>query len=64
MKALLAKVIEAVLSAVEAAGPAGAPGGPLYAALMTQGCTMEQYTVLMDLLSDEARFSQPDGQGN
>jgi hypothetical protein len=51
MKALVSLVLEAVLSAVESAGPEGVPGGTLYAALMTQGCTLEQYAVLMDLLT-------------
>jgi hypothetical protein len=51
MNELASKVLAAVFSAVESAGPDGVSGGTLYAALMSQGCTMEQYTVLMDLLT-------------
>lgn len=34
---------DAIVSAVDAAGPLGAPGGVLYAALMGQGCTLQQF---------------------
>ena len=43
-------VIDAILDAIRAAGPHGAPGGVLYAALMGQGCTLAQYDGLMRAL--------------
>jgi hypothetical protein len=46
----LALVVEAVVEAVKAAGPNGAPGGTLYAALMSQGCTLSQFESLMGAL--------------
>jgi hypothetical protein len=44
------KVCDAIIEAVKAAGPLGAPGGHIYAALMGQGCTLQQYESLMDAL--------------
>lgn len=46
----LALVVGAVLEAVSAAGPTGAPGGVLYAAMMAQGCTLGQFESLMGAL--------------
>jgi hypothetical protein len=43
-------VVGAVLDAVKVAMPRGAPGGILYAALMEQGCTINQYDSLMSAL--------------
>lgn len=43
-------IVLGVLEAVAAAGPAGAPGGVLYAALMTAGCTIGQFDSLMGAL--------------
>lgn len=34
---------DAIVAAVDAAGPSGAPGGVLYSALMSQGCTLAQF---------------------
>lgn len=34
---------EAIVSAVDAGGPAGASGSVLYSALMCQGCTFQQF---------------------
>jgi len=49
-----AKVLQAlkaigdgIVDAVRAAGPMGCPGGTLYAALMTQGCTLQQFESIM-----------------
>jgi predicted methyltransferase len=36
----LARILRAVLLAI---GPEGAPEGTLYAAMMAQGCTLEQF---------------------
>lgn len=38
---------EIILDAVKAAGSLGAPGGIIYAGLMSAGCTLEQYECLM-----------------
>ena len=43
-------VVSAVVDAVEAAGAQGAPGGVIYSALMTQGCSLSQYESLMSAL--------------
>lgn len=51
MNALLAKVVSAVVFSVGSAGPEGVPGGTIYAALMTQGCTLEQFTKLMSIIT-------------
>lgn len=40
-------ICDAVLEAVGAAGPLGAPGGTLYAALMAHGATIQQFEKLM-----------------
>lgn len=45
-KALQA-IARAIIEAVDAAGTTGAPGGTLYAALMTNGCTLEQFQQIM-----------------
>jgi hypothetical protein len=45
--AVLQMVCGAVKEAVEAAGPLGAPGGVLYAGMMSQGCTLQQFEGIM-----------------
>jgi hypothetical protein len=44
---LLRMVASAIIDSVRAAGPTGAPGGVIYAALMGQGCTLHQYQQIM-----------------
>ena len=46
-KSALRAVCALVINAVKDMGAMGAPGGALYAALMTQGCTFSQYQSLM-----------------
>lgn len=41
---------DAILDAVKAAGPDGAPAGVLYAALMQYGCTLNQFEQLTGAL--------------
>ena len=41
-KALIA-IFDAIVDSIKAAGDHGAPGGILYAALMAQGCTLNQF---------------------
>jgi hypothetical protein len=43
-------VLSAIMDAVAAAGPCGAPGGIIYAALFAQGCTLNQFQTIMDAL--------------
>jgi hypothetical protein len=40
-------IIDAILETVKEAGSNGAPGGVLYAALMAQGCSLNQFQSLM-----------------
>jgi len=51
-------VVAATLDAVKAAMPIGAPGGVIYAALMGQGCTLNQYTSLMAALVRNGKLRQ------
>ena len=44
---LLRMVADAIIDAVKAAGPLGAPAGVLYAALMGHGCTLSQFEQIM-----------------
>ncbi len=46
----LVALADAVAEIVEAGGELGVPGGTLYAALMTYGCTLEQFEGLMRAL--------------
>ena len=45
--AALKAVAKAITEAVAIAGPLGAPGGHLYAALMSAGCTLNQFEQIM-----------------
>ena len=45
--AALKAVAKAITEAVAIAGPLGAPGGHLYAALMSAGCTLSQFEQIM-----------------
>jgi hypothetical protein len=47
---LVKLVCDAIISAVEASGSQGAPGGTLYAALMTYGFSLEQFEAIMGSL--------------
>lgn len=51
-------VLDAVRESIEAAGSAGAPGGVLYAALMGQGCTLQQFNGIMRILVASGRVRQ------
>jgi len=48
--AALRAVASAIIEAVRAAGPMGAPGGVIYAALMSNGCTLAQYESIMSAM--------------
>ena len=43
----LREISLAIIDAVKQAGPLGAPAGPMYAALMAQGCTLTQFEGIM-----------------
>jgi hypothetical protein len=45
--AALKVAVDAVMEGVKAAGPHGAPGGVIYAAMMAHGASFNQYTGLM-----------------
>ncbi len=44
---LVKQVADSIIESVKACGKDGAPGGILYSALMTQGCTIHQFNSLM-----------------
>ena len=56
--AALQAVVAAILDAIRAAGPTGAPAGVLYAALMAQGCTLNQFESLMGALCRAGKVRQ------
>ncbi len=45
--AALQQIAKAITDTVKEAGPLGAPGGTLYAALMTCGCSLHQFEQIM-----------------
>ena len=55
LKALLG-VTDAIIESVKAAGTQGAPGGKIYAALMAQGCTLNQYEMLMSMIVEAGKL--------
>jgi hypothetical protein len=56
--AAIRMVAEAIEDAVKAAGPLGAPGGVIYAALMAHGVTLDQYNQLMSGLVRAGRLTR------
>ncbi len=46
----LFQICQAVIESVELAGDLGAPAGHLYAALMTVGCSLDQFESIMSAL--------------
>lgn len=56
-EALLA-IVDVTVEAVRAAGPTGAPAGPMYAAMMAHGCTLTQFEGLMSALVRSGRLRQ------
>lgn len=49
-----------LLETIEAEGDLGAPSGPMFAALQTQGCTMSQYQQLMGQLEHRGFVTRSD----
>jgi hypothetical protein len=50
VKRAVLSILSAFLDTVKEAGPRGAPSGPMYAAAMAQGLTLEQYEAIMRAL--------------
>lgn len=48
--AAIRAIADAIIEAVKVAGPMGAPGGTIYAALMAHGITLSQYEQFMAAL--------------
>jgi len=44
----MAALCTIIVEAVKDMGPMGAPSGPMYAALMSTGITLDQYQTIMD----------------
>ena len=43
----LKRILDAIIETVKESGPMGAPGGILYAGLMAQGCSLNQFESIM-----------------
>lgn len=43
-------LLRLILEAIDSYGNGGTPGGPLYAALMTLGCSLEDFERIMGIL--------------
>lgn len=53
------RICDAIVEAVEASNPSiGAPGGHLYAALMSSGCTLHQFNSIMVVLVRAGRLTK------
>jgi len=50
------ELCETVIAAVQEAGPQGAPAGPIYAACMTVGMSLEQFERLMAVIVRSGRL--------
>ena len=60
-KRALIVIVSAITEAIKEAGELGAPGGVLYAALMSQGCTLNQFESIMGALVRLGRITK-DGE--
>lgn len=47
------RVVSAVVGTISDAGEMGAPSGPIYAALMAHGVSLEQYNRIIDMLKEK-----------
>lgn len=57
-KELLTLMMSAIINTVREAGPGGAPSGPIYAALMGHGCSLELYQRIMATLVEKRILRQ------
>jgi hypothetical protein len=53
---LIVKFLNLIVDCAREAGPQGAPAGPMYAALMQHGCTLEQFESFMSILVEAKRL--------
>lgn len=56
--AQLGTILRIIEETIGEAGPAGLPSGHLYAALMTQGCTLPVYQAIIGALESEGRITR------
>lgn len=49
---------DAIIESVSAAGAMGCPGGTLYAALMSQGCSLERFEMIMGALVNVGKLEK------
>jgi len=54
----LALIVKAVVDTIRETGTHGAPSGVMYAALMSQGCSLNQYQSLMSALVNSGKIRQ------
>lgn len=54
----LAAIVRIIEESIGEAGPSGLPSGHLYAALMTQGCSLELYNEIIGTLEREGRIDR------
>lgn len=58
IQAILKAICDAIIESVKAGGPLGTPGGTLYAALMAQGCTLQQFEQIMAALVSAGKLEK------
>lgn len=54
----MASLCAIIVEAVKDMGAMGAPSGPMYAALMSTGMTLDQYQTIMDGLVSSGKLKQ------
>ena len=52
------KIAAAVIETIRESGSLGAPGGTIYAALMSHGCTLQQFDGLMAAIVGSGKVSK------
>ncbi len=57
-KRALILIVSAITETIKEAGELGAPGGVMYAALMSQGCTLNQFESIMGALVRMGRVTK------
>lgn len=51
----ITQIVDVVVDAINERGAEGTPEGPLYAMLMTFGCTLAQFNMLVECLVDAGK---------
>jgi hypothetical protein len=57
-QAAITMLADAIVEAVKAAGPLGAPGGTLYAAMMAHGITLAQFEKFMSAMVGAGKLTR------